>query len=215
MCARFSLTSPIEAIRQIFGFKERPNLPPAYNIAPTNYILALRINIDDGVALSAFQAHWGLIPKWAKDGSVTAKLINARSETVDQKPSFREAFSTRRCIIPANGFFEWRKDLDGEKQPYYFQASDVSLFVFAGLWEKWTSPNGEQIESCTILTEPATEDVAPIHSRKPVTVKVDYIDEWLSGTDRQSIPSISMQERFTFYPVHKKVGNVRENNATY
>lgn len=213
MCSRFSLTSPIETIRQLFGFTERPNLPAAYNIPPTRFILALRAEGSAAGSTSAFKAHWGLVPNWAKGRAGSVHLINARSETVDQKPSFRSAFKSRRCLIPANGFYEWKTDAEGAKQPYYFQAINAPLFAFAGLWELWRSPEGEEIESCTVLTQAANEAIAPLHSRMPITVKAAFIDQWLQGSDRASLPTQDMQENFHYYPVHKKVGNVRENTA--
>lgn len=213
MCARFSLTSPIEAIRQIFNFAERPNLRLSYNIAPTHSLLALRATETSTYPMEAFSAHWGLIPTWAKDPAIGPKLINARSETLDQKPSFRQAFQKRRCLIPANGFFEWQKRDDGEKQPYFFTADQTPLFAFAGLWESWQSPDKGVIETCTILTQPATPEIAQIHSRMPVTVKPEFADQWLTGTDQNSLPPRTMQQKFRGIPISKKVGNVRENNA--
>ncbi len=213
MCSRFSLTSPVEAIRQLFGFNDRPNLPLSYNIAPTSYVLALRPEPNEEGQVSAFKAHWGLVPNWAKDMSAAPRLINARAETVDEKPSFKEAFQSKRCLIPANGFFEWKTDQEGEKQPYYFQSANAPLFAFAGLWESWQSPEGQTIESCTILTKTANEAIAPIHSRMPLTVKAEFADRWLNGRDKTSLPTDNMQEEFTYYPVSKKVGNVRMNTA--
>ena len=213
MCARFSLTSPIEAIRQLFNFAERPNLRLSYNIAPTHSLLALRKSETSAYPTETFFAQWGLIPAWSKDPAIGSKLINARSETLDQKPSFKQAFQKRRCLIPANGFFEWQKQADGEKQPYYFTAEQAPLFTFAGLWESWQSPDKNVLETCTILTQPATPEIAQIHSRMPVTVMPEFADQWLMGTDHTSFPPLKMQHKFCGVPVSKKVGNVRENNA--
>ncbi len=213
MCSRFSLTSPIEAIRQLFKFAERPNLRPSYNIAPTHSLFALRKAQISTYPMEAFAPQWGLIPAWAKSPAIGTKLLNARSETLDQKPSFRDAFQKRRCLILANGFFEWQKLDDGEKQPYFFTADQAPLFAFAGLWESWRSPDQDIIQTCTILTQPATPEIANIHARMPVTVKPEFADYWLSGTDQTSLPAQRMQHSFNAVPVSKKVGNVRENNA--
>jgi len=134
MCGRFSLTSPIEAMRQLFNFTERPNLSLAYNIAPTTKIAAIRRGTaSDTEKTQLFQPQWGLIPYWEKTAANSAKLINARSETADSKPSFRQPFKARRCLIPCNGFYEWKTQEDGTKQPYFIYANDADLFAFAGL----------------------------------------------------------------------------------
>lgn len=213
MCARFSLTSPIEAIRRLFQFNERFNLAPSYNIPPTSKILAIRLGENTSEPLECFQAHWGLIPSWAKDPSISQKLINARSETAHEKPSFREAFKKRRCLIPANGFFEWQKGPGSEKQPYFIKAKDADLFTFAGLWENWTDETGKAVESCTILTQPASENIKSIHARMPVTVRNEFAKDWLEGSHTDSLPDEAHSEEFYAYPVNKKVGNVRNNTA--
>ncbi|MBL4667630.1 MAG: SOS response-associated peptidase [Sneathiella sp.] len=213
MCARFSLTSPIEALRNLFQLSDSPNLRPSYNIAPTNPVFALRLPSNSNDQMQYFTPQWGLIPSWSKEKSGSSKLINARSETVSEKPSFRTAFKKQRCLIPANGFFEWQKTEDGSKQPYFIQANDQSVFSFAGLWETWTDQNGEQIESCTILTQTADEIFATLHNRMPVTINPDHHMTWLAGSDTSSLPRPDQQASFFYYPVHKKVGNVRENDA--
>lgn len=214
MCARFSLTSPIDAIRQLFNFTERPNLMPSYNVAPGIPIAAIRQNTGPRKRdRHLFFAQWGLIPSWANDRTVSNKLINARSETVDQKPSFRHAFKQQRCLIPCNGYYEWQKLDGGDTQPYLIYPKDKSLFAFAGLWEQWRDDQQQLVESCTILTEPATPDLAGLHHRIPVTVMPDYYDRWLNGIDRSSLPGPDQQVSFTFHPVSKKVGNVYNNTA--
>lgn len=214
MCARFSLTSPIDAIRQLFGFTERPNLMPSYNVAPGTPIAAIRQNKESQKKEThLFFPNWGLIPAWAKDRSISNKLINARSETVDQKPSFRHAFKQQRCLIPSNGYYEWQKLEGGGKQPYLIYPNDKSLFAFAGLWEQWRDDQQQLVESCTILTEPATPDLASLHHRIPVTVIPEFYDQWLEGNDRSSLPRANQQISFSFHPVSKKVGNVQNNTA--
>lgn len=214
MCSRFSLTSPLEALRQLFNFSERPNLTLAYNIAPTNRIAAIRLgDIEKPNKKQFFMAQWGLIPSWEKTPENSANLINARSETVSQKPSFRKAFQKRRCLIPCNGFYEWKKQNDDSKQPYYVYSTDTEIIAFAGLWEQWTGPNREVIESCTILTRPAVGVLADIHHRMPVTIKPQLFDQWLWGKTEASIPPPDQQTALIYHPVHKKVGNVKNNDT--
>ncbi|MEH6403312.1 MAG: SOS response-associated peptidase [Sneathiella sp.] len=214
MCGRFSLTSPVEAMRQLFKFNERPNLRLAYNIAPTTKIAAIR-NGSTGRSedRQLFMAQWGLIPSWEKTETNSAKLINARSETADTKPSFRQAFKERRCLIPCNGFYEWKTREDGTKQPYFIYAEDTDLFAFAGLWEQWVSPENGFIESCTILTMPASNKIKEIHHRMPVTIKPAQYHVWLQQKTLCPIPALSDQVSFAFHPVSKKVGNVKNNGA--
>lgn len=132
MCGRYTLTSPLEGVRQLFDFIERPNLAPRYNIAPTQDVAAVRLG-DDGKR-HFVQLRWGLIPSWAKDAAIGARLINARAESVAEKPSFRRAFAKRRCLLPADGFYEWKTE-KGAKQPYRITMADGRPFAFAGLWE--------------------------------------------------------------------------------
>ena len=152
-----------------------------YNIAPTQDILSIRRTEDNREAVFL---KWGLVPSWAKDVSIGAKLINARSETLTEKPSFREAFKKRRCIIPADGFYEWQRT-DGKKQPFFFQVRDESPFGFAGLWERWQGVGGEAIESCTILTTEANEVLRPVHDRMPVILHPNDYELWLDEDMRK------------------------------
>ncbi|HEX8143775.1 MAG TPA: SOS response-associated peptidase [Pyrinomonadaceae bacterium] len=180
MCGRFTLRQPAERIAREFQLEEIPALEARYNIAPTQDILAIR-HSPDGKEAGMFK--WGLIPSWAKDASIGAKLINARSETVGEKPSFREAFKRRRCIIPVDGFYEWQRT-GNKKQPYYFHFKDNRLFGFAGLWEKWRTPEGKSLESCSILTTEANEVLSAIHHRMPVILHPDTYDLWLDEDER-------------------------------
>jgi len=138
MCGRYSLTTPVEGLRQVFGFLERPNLAPRYNVAPSQDIAAVRLG-EDGERHFA-QLRWGLIPSWAKEAKIGYKMINARAETVAEKPAFRAAFKKRRCLILADGFYEWQKQAAGPKQPYRIARRDGAAFAFAGLWERWRNP---------------------------------------------------------------------------
>lgn len=175
MCGRFTLTQP-DAIASTFGVTLDRQPPPRYNIAPTQPVGVI-------VERSARQfrlMRWGLIPSWAKDPSMGNRLINARLETAHEKPSFRTAFKRRRCLIPANGFYEWKR-IERQKQPFYFQLQTHTLFAFAGLWESW-----QDIETCTILTTAANADIQPVHHRMPVIVSADCYAQWLDPLEQNS-----------------------------
>jgi putative SOS response-associated peptidase YedK len=181
MCGRFTLRTPAERVKREFQLEEMPPLETRYNIAPTQSILTVRQEADEREAV---MLKWGLIPSWAKDGSIGAKLINARSETVGEKPSFREAFKRRRCIIPADGFYEWKRE-GNKKQPYFFSLKDDCLFGFAGLWEKWRAPDGESLETCSILTTNANEALSAVHQRMPVILHPDTYGLWVDEDVRK------------------------------
>ncbi len=178
MCGRYSLTTPVEGLRQVFGFLEQPNLAPRYNVAPSQEIAAVRLG-EDGERHFA-QLRWGLIPSWAKDVKIGYKMINARAETVAEKPAFRAAFRRRRCLVLADGFYEWQKREKGAKQPYRITLADGGPFGFAGLWESWRDPESdERIESATIIVTEANDLLRPIHDRMPVILAPADFDAWL------------------------------------
>ncbi len=180
MCGRYSITTPAEAMQRVFRFaRPLPNLPPRYNVAPTQQVPIVRWVRANG-ARDLAQVHWGLIPFWAKDEKIGYKLINARAEGIDAKPSFREAFKHgRRCLIPADGFYEWAKDTK-PKQPWRITLEDGGPFAFAGLWERWDKgPDGVPVESCTIITTSANHLVCPLHDRMPVILAPDDYPAWL------------------------------------
>jgi putative SOS response-associated peptidase YedK len=181
MCGRFTQRTPKKTLAKEFQVEEMPELEPRYNIAPTQDILSIRQS-EDG--REAAMLKWGLVPSWAKDSSMGAKLINARSETVSEKPSFREAFKKRRCIIPADGFYEWARS-ERRKQPFFFRMQDEHLFGFAGLWEQWKGEGDQVINSCTILTTEANELLQPVHDRMPVILHPDDYELWLDADMRQ------------------------------
>jgi putative SOS response-associated peptidase YedK len=214
MCGRYSLTTPVEAIRRLFKFPERPNLAARYNIAPTTDVAAIRLAGEkEGRGHHYFAAHWGLIPSWAKTPDFAAKMINARSETVSEKPAYRAAFRSRRCLIPANGFYEWQKLSKSTKQPWFIGVKDMPLIVFAGLWESWTSSEGDIIESCTILTTGASDSIAFIHPRMPVILDPENFDPWLNCEAGQELLKAVEADRMTFHKVSNRVGNVRNDDA--
>src|SRR5262245_35107324 len=181
MCGRFTLATSRAQLADLFRLAGGPELPLRYNIAPTQPVPVVRA-AGDGRALAL--ARWGLIPRWATDPAIGNRLINARSETVAEKPSFRDAFRKRRCLIPATGFYEWAKTAGG-KQPYHFRLLDGRPFAFAGLWERWDR-GGEPVESCTILTTAANAVVRPVHERMPVILPAEAFAAWL---DNRGVPA--------------------------
>ena len=186
MCGRYSLTSPGEAMARLFGVAMGEHAP-RYNIAPSQGILVARAAPDgEAGAREAAVLRWGLVPSWAKDPDIGNRMINARAETVAEKPSFRAAFRRRRCLVPATGFYEWRV-ASGPKQPYHIGMADGGPFAMAGLWEHWTGPDGAAVETCAILTTEANELLRPIHARMPVIVAPGDFDLWLD-------PELTMPE---------------------
>ena len=182
MCGRFTVRKPKEVIAKQFGVEINEELSPRFNIAPTQQVAAVRA-AQGGGGKEFVSLKWGLIPSWAKDASIGAKLNNARSETVTEKPSFREAFKRRRAIIPADGIYEWQRT-GGAKRPYFFQMRDGSLFGFAGLWDRWRDEDGEVVETCSILTTEANDLFRPVHERMPVVLHPESYDEWLADDPR-------------------------------
>ena len=200
MCGRFTLKTPIEKVAKQFHAAAPADVGARYNIAPSQEILAVRDGAE-GRELSFFK--WGLIPSWSREPK---GFINARAETLLEKPSFREAFKRRRCLVPCDGFYEWKKEGSGRKQPYYFQLKDGELFAFAGIWEEWQQEE-HKVATCAIITTPPSTLVAPLHNRMPAMLReVDY-EEWLGGDVRQAAsllvpyPATGMQS----YPVSMKV----------
>ncbi len=177
MCGRFVLITDLSAIARDFNISEISiSFEPSRNVSPGRPIPAI-VGAGGGKLLKSFL--WGLVPFWAKDPSIGARLINARAETVAQKPSFKQAFARRRCLIPADGFYEWKKE-GGKKIPYCFGLKSGALLYFAGLYEKWTAPDRQPVESCTIITTQANETVAPVHDRMPVIVPAAAHTLWLN-----------------------------------
>jgi putative SOS response-associated peptidase YedK len=178
MCGRFVLMTPGKDLAERFGLEEAPDLDPRYNIAPTQMVAVIRLD-QDTAQRRLVLVKWGLIPFWAKDTSIGQKMINARAESVAEKPAFRSAFKSRRCLVPADGFYEWKRGKGHQKRPYLARGSDGIPFAFAGLWERWTGAGDETIESCTILTTDANEIMEPIHDRMPVILHPKDYELWL------------------------------------
>ncbi|MGB6296866.1 MAG: SOS response-associated peptidase [Rivularia sp. (in: cyanobacteria)] len=179
MCGRFTLIAEPERVKEVFNISDTSNCQweARYNIAPTQNIATVVYN-SETKKRECRSLRWGLIPSWSKDSKMAARTINARAETLAEKPSFRSAFKRRRCLIIADGFYEWKK-VETKKQPYYFQLQDNQPFAFAGLWEEWLSPEDEKITSCTIVTTEANELLQQIHHRMPVILPQSDYETWL------------------------------------
>ena len=219
MCGRFTLRTPASAVARLFADLELtpPEFKPRYNIAPTQAISVVRQSPIEG--LHWCQLRWGLIPFWAKDRAIGSQMINARSETIATKPSFRAAFKSRRCLIPADGFYEWKKLGGTKKQPQYITLKDNRPFCFAGLWESWTDKaTQEVVESCTIITTDANEFLLPLHDRMPVILDPHDFQPWLDrdfkdATWLQSKLRPWANDDMAFYPVDTVVNNARHEQA--
>ena len=218
MCGRFVGYRSLEQLKAFFPIDRAPGeVAASYNIAPSQEVLAI-IRRDGENRLEKF--HWGLVPFWAKDTSMGNRMINARAETVATKPSFRHAFKKRRCLIIADGFYEWR-GTRGEKQPVYLTASDASPFAFAGLWETWKKSDDacSIYRSCTIITTGAGESIRDIHHRMPVMLKPDVYDTWLDPEHQniavlETIIKNDILTELTVYPVSRQVNAVRNNDPS-
>lgn len=175
MCGRYSITTAPEAMRALFRYKEQPNFPPRYNVAPTQPVPIVRL--VEGERRFAL-VRWGLIPPWVKDPRNFTLLVNARGESVNEKASFRNAMRRRRCLFPADGFYEWRPEGRG-RRPFHVRPKGGGPMAFAGLWETWTGPNGEELETAAIITTNANRTLAAIHERMPVVVPPEAFDLWL------------------------------------
>jgi putative SOS response-associated peptidase YedK len=175
MCGRYLMISAPEAIRALFRYREQPNFPPRYNIAPTQPVPIVRMT--EGEKHFAL-VRWGLIPPWVKDPREFSLLINARAETVHDKPAFRNAMKRRRCLFPADGFYEWKTE-GARKRPFVARPRHGGPMAFAGLWENWIGPNGEEVETAAIITTEANSEMGAVHHRAPVIVPPEQFDFWL------------------------------------
>ncbi len=197
MCGRFALHASPEVVALQFGLRTVPEFSARFNIAPSAPILIVR---KDEAAF----VRWGLVPRWAKDPSIGAKLANARAETVAQKPSFRDAYRKRRCLVPASGFYEWKLE-SGRKQPYYVRPAQGALFAFAGLWERWND-----LETCALITTDANQTMRAVHDRMPVIIATPEYEAWLSGADGLLKPCPSAD--IVAYRVSRAVNNARNES---
>jgi putative SOS response-associated peptidase YedK len=226
MCGRFLLTTPEEALRRVFDFIEQPNLAPRYNIAPTQDVPVIRQRRKPAGQRTIQMLRWGLVPSRSDSLAGGAKMINARAETIRDKPAFRDAFLRRRCLVPASGFYEWRPG-DPAKQPFLIARSDGAPIAFAGLWERWTPPAPDGVEappaiaafvdSFTIITTEANETLKPLHHRMPVIPAPEDYATWL---DPDAVPGVlasllrpAPDEWLGFVPVDRRVNSVRNDDA--
>lgn len=217
MCGRYSLTEALDVIVQHFliqhvGPEVAAGYRPGYNVAPSQDVLVIGLRLG---ARSAALHRWGLIPGWAKDPSIGYKMINARAETVHERPAYRGPFRSRRCLIPADGLYEWKRE-GKRKQPYRFLMKDEKPFAFAGLWDEWRGPDGQTIRSCTIITTEPNELLATVHDRMPVILPPDAYDEWLdpcTKPDRLRALLVPYPaEQMKGYPVSPRVNSPANND---
>jgi putative SOS response-associated peptidase YedK len=213
MCGRYAVTSSPEAIRALFRYDDMPNFPPRYNIAPTQPIAVVRLM--DGKRRFAL-VRWGLIPSWVKDPKTMPSMFNARGESVIDKPAFRAAMKRRRCLIPADGFYEWQS-LRDRKQPFYVRGKSGEPLAFAGLWECWTGPNGEELETAAIVTTTANRTLAPLHDRMPVVVPPEAFELWLNCADVDAQTAAALiapagEDVLEAYEVSSAVNRVANDN---
>jgi putative SOS response-associated peptidase YedK len=214
MCGRFVITSPPEALRGIFGYAEQPNFPPRHNIAPTQPIPV--VIVEHGARHFRLM-RWGLLPSWVKDPRKFTLLINARSETVTEKPAFKNAIRRRRCLVPADGYYEWHAS-EGRKRAYFIHRRDGNPFGLAGLAETWMGPNGEELDTVAIVTAPASADLAVLHHRVPVTIAPGDFERWLdcSSDDAEAaMPLMAppQEGEFVFHEVSTRVNRVANDDA--
>jgi putative SOS response-associated peptidase YedK len=207
MCGRFAFYSPAEATAALFGVDGSLAVEPRYNIAPTQFVAAVRD--DEEMQRELVMLRWGLVPFWAKDPAIGNRMINARAETVAEKPSYRAAFKHRRCVVLADGFYEWRRD--GElKTPYFISLASGNPFALAGLWEHWTDKeSGESLQTTTLITTHANDFMQPLHHRMPVILEADTANEWLSGSSNYLEDSAERTPALTAWPVSRRVNNAR------
>jgi putative SOS response-associated peptidase YedK len=213
MCGRYVITSSPEAIRALFRYAEQPNFPPRYNVAPSQPVPIVRLEAGERhFAL----ARWGLIPSWVKDPRRFTLLINARSENVLEKPAFRNAMRRRRCLFPADGFYEWKSEIN-RKRPFLVHPRDGGPVAFAGLWEDWMGPNGEELQTACIVTTAANRTLMPLHDRMPAVIPPEAFDLWLDNANVEATTAAALltpapEKLFEAYEVSNAV-NRAENDS--
>jgi putative SOS response-associated peptidase YedK len=213
MCGRYAVTTVPEAMRALFRYLNSPDFPPRYNVAPTQPVPIVRV-VEGQRELALVR--WGLIPAWVKDPRTFSLLINARGESALDKPAFRNAMKRRRCLFPADGFYEWRPEKGG-KRPYLVRLKSGQPMAFAGLWEAWMGPNGEEMETAAIVTTAASRVIAHIHDRMPVIVPPEAFDFWLDPSVDAEMASSVIQPapdaQLTFFPVSAAVNRTANDSA--
>lgn len=214
MCGRFTLNKTAAEVARHFGLAAAPTLSPRFNIAPSQPVAVVRAG--GRAARECALLRWGLVPSWSRDPKMGARLINARSETAADKPAFRAAMRRRRCLVPADGFYEWQAT-DGAKQPYFVHLQGHALFAIAGLWEHWQDSDGSELETCTLLTTAPNALMAPIHNRMPVIVAPEHYELWLDPQVQRTEPLQPVLEPFrpeamAAYPVSTRVNSPRNDD---
>lgn len=215
MCGRFTLTSSPQRLRDHFHLAAAPDdLAARYNIAPSQPVLV----IPNRAQRLLRPARWGLVPRWAKDASIGHRMINARAETLALRPAFRALLERQRCVVPADGFYEWRHAGRGVRQPFYLRARDGEPMALAGLWDVWRAPDGEALASCTIITVPANGIVAPIHERMPAVLSAPGVDAWLDPAPAAAAALAPLlapapDERLIAIPVSPRVNTPEHDDA--
>jgi putative SOS response-associated peptidase YedK len=215
MCGRYRLSRRKQMVEEYFASEGEDDWVPRYNIAPTQPVPIIRQNPKEPRRELSL-VRWGLIPSWAKDASGAAGMINARCETAATLPAFRDAMKSRRCLIPADGFYEWRKT-GKTKQPYCFEVNEGKLFAFAGLWDRWKDPSGQWIKSCSILTTTPNAATSPVHDRMPVILDPDCYDIWLDPGMQDARAVFDMLKPYDAqamrcYPVSSRVNHVANDD---
>lgn len=207
MCGRFAFYSPAEATAALFGARAAAELKPRFNVAPTQDVAVIRRNEAGEAQLTALR--WGLVPFWAKDPAIGNRMINARAESVAEKPSFRNAYHKRRCLVLADGFYEWHAH-ESQKIPYFISLKSGKPFAFAGIWERWDDKEkGEKLETTAIITTAANDFMSQLHDRMPVVLESGRTDAWLAGEESALADAIASTPRFRAWPVDRKVNNAR------
>jgi len=207
MCGRFAFYSPSEAAVALFGASTSIEVEPRYNIAPTQYVAAIR-NADDKER-ELVMLRWGLVPFWAKDPSIGNRMINARAETVAEKPAYRAAYRHRRCVVLADGFYEWSRDGD-VKTPHFISLASGEPFALAGLWESWADKeSGESLQTSTLITTAANGFMTPLHHRMPVILEANTAGEWLAGSNDLLDDVATITPALQAWPVDRRVNNAR------
>jgi putative SOS response-associated peptidase YedK len=214
MCGRYAITSAPEAIRALFGFAEQPNFPPRHNVAPTQPIPVVRLT--EGERHFAL-VRWGFVPSWVKDPRGFSLIINARGESVLDKPAFRNAMRRRRCLVPADGFYEWKAD-GSRKRPHFIRPRGGGPLAFAGLWECWMGPNGEEVETACIVTTTSNRALRDLHERMPVVIPEEAFDLWLdcAHVDAEVAAALitpAPDDLFEFYEVSTAVNRTANDSA--
>ena len=211
MCGRFAFYSPSEAAVALFGVSASIEIKPRYNIAPTQFVAAIRD--DEKKQRELVMLRWGLVPFWAKDPSIGSRMINARAETVAEKPSFRAAYRHRRCVVLADGFYEWHREGD-TKTPYFISLASGEPFALAGLWENWTDKvSGDSLQTTTLITTAANEFMMPLHHRMPVILESNTAGEWLAGSNDLLDDVAAITPALKAWPVDRRVNNARNESA--